>query len=333
VPVFRHRTVVNVLRGAKAFLNLEAGVTRGDVPGPAKAVPGGRDAGGVSPENMIWIFGTGRTGSTWLAAMMEEPEGHRVWFEPRVGTFFDPQRFERYGGKHFILAPQYREVWLGSIRNFVLDGANARFPGLGEGGYLAVKEPGGSVGASLIMEALPESRMVLLIRDPRDVAASWLDATKKGGWQAERRGEEGRRAESLAETNPNAFVKRHAEAYVQHVGSAKVAYDAHKGRKVVVRYEDLREDTRGTMRRMYDGLGIPLDGEQLARAVDKHAWENIPEEEKGQGKFYRKATPQGWREDLTRHQVKTVERITEPLLAEFYPAWKSAPSTGEGAAG
>jgi hypothetical protein len=84
---------------------------------------------------------------------------------------------------------------------------------------------------------------------------------------------------------------------------------------------------------MYDGLGIPLDGEQLARAVDKHAWENIPEEEKGQGKFYRKATPQGWREDLTRHQVKTVERITEPLLAEFYPAWKSAPSTGEGAAG
>jgi Sulfotransferase family len=267
---------------------------------------------------MIWIFGTGRTGSTWLAAMMEEPEGHEVWFEPRVGTVFDPKRFQRHGGKHFILAPQYKDVWLRSIRNFILDGANARFPGLA-GGYLTVKEPGGSVGAGVIMEALPESGMVLLIRDPRDVVASWLDATRKGGWQTRRRGEGGRRAESLAETNPNAFVRRHADAYLQHVGSARRAYEAHDGRKVVVRYEDLRADTLGTIKRMYDELNVPVEEARLAKAVEKHSWENIPEEEKGQGKFYRKATPEAWREDLTRRQVKTVERITAPLLEEFYP--------------
>ena len=319
MPVFRYRTVFDVLRGAKAFLNLEAGVTRGALPEPTRTNAGGRAAGGIAPENLIWIFGTGRTGSTWLAAMMEEPEGHDVWFEPRVGTVFDPQRLQRHGGKHFIFASQYKDVWLRSIRNFILDGANARFPELA-GGYLAVKEPGGSVGAGLIMEALPECGMVLLIRDPRDVVASWLDATRKGGWQTRRRGEDGRRAESLAETNPNAFVRRHADAYLQHVGSARRAYDAHGGRKVVVRYEDLRADTLKTMKRMYSALEIPVDETRLAQAVEKHSWENIPEEEKGQGKFYRKATPQAWREDLTRHQVKTVERITAPLLEEFYPA-------------
>ena len=300
-------------------MNLEAGVTRGALPEPTRTNAGGRAAGGIAPENLIWIFGTGRTGSTWLAAMMEEPEGHDVWFEPRVGTVFDPQRLQRHGGKHFIFASQYKDVWLRSIRNFILDGANARFPELA-GGYLAVKEPGGSVGAGLIMEALPESRMILLVRDPRDVVASWLDATRKGGWQTRRRGEDGRRAESLAETNPNAFVRRHAGAYLQHVGSARRAYDAHGGHKVVVRYEDLRADTLGTMKRMYSALGVPVDETRLAQAVEKHSWENIPEEEKGQGKFYRKATPQAWREDLTRHQVKTVERITAPLLEEFYPA-------------
>jgi len=329
VPLFKYSTVFDVVRGARAFLNLEAGVTRGAVPRAIRTNVGGRSAGGISPENMIWIFGTGRTGSTWLAAMMEEPEGHDVWFEPRVGTFFDPQRFERFGGKHFILASQYKDIWLSSIRNFILDGANARFPELaGEnGGYLGVKEPGGSVGASLIMEALPESGMVLLTRDPRDVVASWLDATRKGGWQTERRGEEGRRAESLAETNPNAFVRRHAEAYLQHVGSAKRAYDAHTGRKVVIRYEDLRADTLGTVKRMYGELAVPMDEARLAQAVEKHSWENIPEEEKGQGKFYRKARPEAWREDLTRHQVRTVERITAPLLEEFYP---TGPAEQEG---
>src|ERR671912_33329 len=176
-----------------------------------------------------------------------------------------------------------------------------------------------SVGAGLIMEALPESGMVLLIRDPRDVVASWLDATRKGGWQTRRRGEGGRRAESLAETNPNAFVRRHADAYLQHVGSAKRAYEAHEGHKVVVRYEDLRADTLGTIKRMYAELNVPVEEARLARAVEKHSWENIPEEEKGKGKFYRKATPEAWREDLTRRQVKTVERITAPLLEEFYP--------------
>jgi hypothetical protein len=312
VPVFGYPTVSGVARRVRAVLGIEAGVTRGAQPEETNT------AGGIAPENMIWIFGTGRTGSTWLAAMMEEPEGHDVWFEPRVGTVFDPQRFQRHGGKHFIFASQYKDVWLRSIRNFILDGANARFPEL-DGGYLAVKEPGGSVGAGLIMEALPESGMVLLIRDPRDVVASWLDATRKGGWQTRRRGEGGRRAESLAETNPDAFVRRHADAYLQHVGSARQAYEAHGGRKVVVRYEDLRADTLGTMKRMYGELDVPVEEVRLSEAVEKHSWENIPEEEKGQGKFYRKATPQAWREDLTRRQVKAVERITAPLLEEFYP--------------
>ena len=74
------------------------------------------------------------------------------------------------------------------------------------------------------------------------------------------------------------------------------------------------------MRRVYSELGHPRrrSGE-LARVVEKHSWENIPEEEKGEGKFYRKATPGGWREDLTPGQVGIVEEITAPLLKELYP--------------
>lgn len=285
--------------------------------GTRRRVSGG-GAGGIEPGRLIWMFGSGRSGSTWLAAMMEEMEEHHVWFEPRVGSLFDPAEIERYKGQNFILAPRYRSVWLASIRDLVLRGAEARFPEA-SGGYLIIKEPGGSIGAPLLMEALPESRMVLLTRDPRDVVASWLDATRKGGWRARRQGAGGRRAEEFVAANPNAFVKHHAEAYLQGVGNAKRAFDAHRGRKVVVRYEDLREDTLGTMRRMYSALGVPVGEKSLTGPVEKHAWENIPDEEKGRGKFYRKASPGGWREDLTPHQVRVVEEITAPLLAEFYP--------------
>jgi hypothetical protein len=72
------------------------------------------------------------------------------------------------------------------------------------------------------------------------------------------------------------------------------------------------------MKRIYSSLGIPVGDEELARVVEEHSWENIPEEEKGEGKSFRKATPGGWREDLTPEQAKMVERITAPLLEEFY---------------
>jgi hypothetical protein len=66
---------------------------------------------------------------------------------------------------------------------------------------------------------------------------------------------------------------------------------------VLVRYEELRADTLGEMRRIYSVLGVPE--EELRRTVEKHSWENVPEEEKGEGKFYRRRTPGGWKEDLT----------------------------------
>jgi hypothetical protein len=102
------------------------------------------------------------------------------------------------------------------------------------------------------------------------------------------------------------------------VSAAKEAYEAHRGRKTLVRYEDLRFDTLGVMRRVCSELGLPVDEERLARSVENRSWEKIPEDKKGPGKSKRKATPGGWSEDLTPRQVEIVEEVTAPLLEEFY---------------
>jgi hypothetical protein len=353
VPVFKQYTSV-LARGVRAFVNLEVGFVRAGASldfRPAekrgewaasrdgtleqvrrqlankdrelaelRAKLDGYSAGArrINPENVVWIFGDGRVGSTWLMNMVAELKGQTLWREPMLGLLFGYLYYfwadeKRYETRHFILG-RHKESWLRSIRNFVLDEATTRFPDLGQDEYLVVKEPNGSIGAPLLIEALPESRMIFLVRDPRDVVASSMDAHRKGSWHYERRNMQ----TSLVDEQPDAFVEKRAHKYLWYVGNSKLAYDAHWGPKVLVKYEELRVDTLGTMKRIYSTLGIPVDERQLELAVKKHSWESIREEQKGEGKFHRKATPGGWREDLTPEQIETVERITAPLLEEFY---------------
>lgn len=279
--------------------------------------------GGAEPANIIWIFCSSRSGSTWLRSMMAEIEGHKVWEEPKVGRLFgDFYRKAQKGqlaSSNFIMGEPTRTGWIKSIRNFILDGARYAHPFLNPEHYLVVKEVDSSAGAPLVMEALPESRLIFLVRDPRDVAASALDAKKEGNWMYETMDEVGWKKKSMADNEPDSFVQRRARTYLRQIESIKDAYNAHRGRKVLVRYEDLRADPLESIKRIYSMLEIPVEEGALIRAVEKHSWENVPKKEKGEGKFYRKASPGGWRNDLTPEQAKLVERITAPLLEEFYP--------------
>jgi hypothetical protein len=264
------------------------------------------------------MFGSPRTGSTWLSRMMAELENQERWNEPYIGLLFGSFLHERLDGNtkllnnpSFILSDHHREVWLRSVKNFVLEGARARYPNLRDDQYLIVKEPNGSLGASLLMEAMPESRMMFLIRDSRDVIASRLDAVRKGSWTAQNR-------DFDTPEKINAFTEHLAEDYLRVVSQVQKAYDAHRGKKAFVRYEDLRGDTIGTMKRMYDALEIEVEESRLEAAVAKHSWEQIPDSDKGSGKVYRKAQPGSWREDLSPEQVTIIEKITGPILSKYY---------------
>ena len=277
-------------------------------------------ATGVNPENMVWIFCTARSGSTWLRSMLDDLVDGEVWEEPKVGRlfgeFYSRAKPTQLGRTNYVLGDPTREAWTGALRDFVLRTAWASHPSVTPERYLIVKEPGGAVGAPLLMAALPESRMVLLVRDPRDFAASVLDATRKGGWMQEGMGEWARR-DLDSEKDVQRYLKALSRQYVRQMGNGKKALDEHDGRKIMVRYDDLRTDTLGTMKDLCAALAIPVDEQDLARVVDRHSFENIPQRERGEGKFYRKATSGGWREDLTPEQAELVEDRTAPLIQDF----------------
>lgn len=280
----------------------------------------GGTSGGVNPENIVWIFCTARSGSTWLRSMLDDLVDGEVWEEPKVGRlfgeFYTRAKQTQLGRVNYVLGDPTREAWTQALRDFVLRTAWASHPSVTPERYLVVKEPGGAVGAPLLMDALPESRMILLVRDPRDFAASVLDAVKDDGWMYEGM-EEWARRDLTTEKDVQRYLRALSRQYVRQISNGKKAFDAHGGRKILLKYDDLRTDTLGAMRRLCAELAIPVDEERLAGVVDEHSWERVPESERGAGKFHRKATSGGWRQDLSPEQARVIEEIAGPLIEMF----------------
>lgn len=326
MPVFKTRTTLEFFQGVRAFLNLEGGVTRGPVTDavvaaetaeePPSAAPEKTRDTSISPESLVWIFGSGKTGSTWLSHMMADLEGYKLWAEPDIGKLFgnsyEQAREGQRGSKNFVLGDEGKSARARAIRSFVLESVRERFPGMASWERLVIKEPWGSVGAPLLVEALSESRVVLLVRDPRDTVASGFGSV---GWNRRNSGDG---SGAPAVKDPDKVIGNMAETYRRNMEGARAAYEAHEGPKSLVRYEDLRAEAPVNMRRVCSELGLTVDDAELSRVVEKHSWEAIPEEKKGGGKFYRKASTGGWREDLTPEQATIVEEINASTLEEFY---------------
>src|SRR5215212_1028133 len=184
----------------------------------------GAEPRNIRPENIIWIIGSPRTGSTWLSRMLGELENYEVWQEPFFGvilSFRDNIANQGWiGHRNFILGERNKPIWLNYMRRMFLAVAEVWFTGHG---HLVVKEPNGSVGARLVLEAFPESKVIFLVRDPRDVIASQFDA--EGG--------------SFVFSQPASeeeFVESLSHDVVASVTAAQEAFDAHGGPKMFLTY-------------------------------------------------------------------------------------------------
>lgn len=294
-----------------------------------RSTPGTRVDGHRS-ENIAWIFGTTRTGSTWLSALMGAPPVLEEWREPNVENGFGTHCYRRLGTresrglsnhwKRFYALGHY-EARKNFIRAFLLEEASPRFSDMTAAGYLVTKEPHGTMGAPLLVEALPESCVAFLTRDPRDLASSAPNARKKGSRLHNQRHRR-YRGRGYDERRPTGRDRAPAgrELPGRDMQKSKMAYETHEGHKILVPYEDLRADTVVTLGRIYDALDIPMARKSWSATVERHSFENITEEKKDPDKFRREATLGGWRNGLPPEQAETVERITASLLREGYCA-------------
>jgi Sulfotransferase family len=282
---------------------------------------------------LAWIFGSSRSGSTWLLRMLadlggvvpiDDPHlGHHlgVWRpiplawaigeedSPELSTLLELKAEE----SGYFFAERFRDSWWQPLRDLI----EARFEAQAQelnGGLSAppayiVKEPGSHV-APLLVELFPESKLVFLLRDGRDVIDSWLDAYSEDSW-AIRGG-----AFPVAPEGRVALIRWLSAVWVFRSRAVRQAFEARDpSDRVLIRYETLCANTQKCLEEICATLGLAADG--LQEVVARHRFERLPAAARGPGSEARAATPGSWRENLSAEEQAAMHDVLGEVLAEF----------------
>lgn len=288
-------------------------------------------------ERLVWIFGSSRSGSTWLLRMLSELRGVVPIDDPHLGHHLGVWRpiplawaaseeepelttlLELKAGKaDYFFSDRYRESWWGPLRALI----QARFEAQltqGDRGHpsptVVVKEPG-SHAAPLLTELFPASKLVFLLRDGRDVVDSWLDAYRQGSWAIDGG------AFPASPKGRIPLIRWLSAVWAYRSRAVRRAFESRDPEdRILVRYECLRSATAETVEQICAMLG--LDRQRVPDAIAAHRFERLPPTACGEGKEKRFATPGGWRENLSPAEQAAMHEVLGEALEEF--GYESAP--------
>ncbi|MFI0433355.1 MAG: sulfotransferase domain-containing protein [Candidatus Nanopelagicales bacterium] len=163
---------------------------------------------------------------------------------------------------------------------------------------------------------------ILVVRDPRDVACSYapfFGVDLDGAINAmAREGFGGAPSPAMAQTEqPWGTWSSHAASWL----ADDVPFPVH-----LVRYEDLKADTVGTLRPVFEAIGLECTPEQLAAAAEQSRFDRLQKSEAERGfretskqtrTFFRKGKAGGWADELSEAQVAAVEADHDDMMVRL----------------
>jgi Sulfotransferase family len=287
----------------------------------------------MQENRLAWIFGSSRSGSTWLLKMLSDLEGvvpvddphlgHHlgVWRPiplawaacedpPELNTLLDLKAEE----PGYFFAERYRDAWWEPLRQLIAARFEAQAADAGVGdprgaAAYVVKEPGSHV-APLLAELFPQSKVIFLLRDGRDVVDSWLDAYSDGSWAIPGG------AFPVTEEGRIPLIRWLSVVWAFRSRAVKAAYDSRSAEdRILIRYEELRGETEARVRRVCEMIGI--EAERVPEVVEGHRFERLPSTARGRHSFTRQARPGGWRDNLSAAEQKAMHEAMGDALVEF----------------
>lgn len=259
-------------------------------------------------EQIAWIIGCGRTGSTWLAEMLGDLPRIRRWHEPYFGRFCQhlhdrPEERERRGSFFF---KRHEKIWISGLRELFFSMVRDRYPQFGRHS-LVVKEVNAPEFYPWLHRVFPGVRLILLQRDPYDVLDSYLDLQRPGSWN-ESFGDQQVTAEMTT-----GRVKQAAVHIRNTISSSLQTFDAFPiDQRICLSYEQLLENAAPHLKACAKLVSIDVDSTSIQEVVDKHRFARYEKKHTGPLQFRRRGQAGGWKD--SEHFDGEVFEIAKQLL-------------------
>lgn len=277
---------------------------------------------------LVWIMGSPRTGSTWLADLIADDSRCVRISEPLIGMHLGirataiahaperqmvskPRLLDLRTDEHYFFAPGRSDTWEPMLRQLILQRFSA-YRSSSAQVYL-VHEPNGSDGADVIMRVLPKSRLLFLMRDGRDVVDSILDSYQTGSWLDSAFGV----GRDFSSTERLTVIEAESYRWLTRTRIMQKAFNDHAADlRMFVRYEDLLRDTYTEFAQILDWMGL-VQPSDLEDRIKRHSFNAIPKAYVGSAKFHRAASPGLWRDGWTEEEKRLCSEILDPTLRDL----------------
>jgi len=265
----------------------------------------------ILEKKIVWILSSPRSGTTWLAQRLLRNKSNVHWDEPLIGWHLNIHRDWHTSRDDYVFSKQHKINWLPAFRKLFLARTYSQAQTLTKN--ILIKEPNGSKSADIFMEALPNSKLIHVLRDGRDVVDSLIDAHKPDSWQKDLK-----RFPLLTDNIRRNHIKKYSKDWCETLILLNNEYEKHNpDLRLFVKYEDLLIDTFTELKKIYQFLGISIEDDELRKIIKKYEFKNIPSSEKGSGKFNRSASPGKWKENFSEDEIKLMNSIMGKQLSKF----------------
>jgi len=273
-------------------------------------------------KNLVWIFSSPRSGTSWLALELLSYRTNSInefhitehLGTPNVGILdlsFSRWFDECKNLRGYFFSDEYKKIWKYYLRKLILNRIYAQVGDLNKKTIL--KEPSVTSGSDIISACFPNSRIIFLLRDGRDVIDSILDARQKNGFMTQASS-----TPPITEQNRFNFIENRARLWVYLNENLLKTYENHQEKlRILIKYEELLKNTKKILTMVYGFLEIEITDDELTDLVTKFNFENIPKEKKGPGKFFRSATPGKWKEHFNEEEKSTMNEIMGTTLQKL----------------
>jgi len=268
----------------------------------------------ILEKNLVWILGSPRSGTSWFALELLSHQTIRIDHlhitehlgTPHVGILdltisrWIDQCREIDG---YIFSEKYKNTWVYYLRKLILNRILAQTNTFEK--KVILKEPSVTSGADILTECLPNSKIILLLRDGRDIIDSIIDARQEDGFMTV-----ARNIPPLTKEKRLQFIENRAKLWVSLIENLIKTFEVHdENLRMLIRYEDLLTNTFEILKKTYEFLEIRIEPDVLQELIKKFSFEAIPSEKKGKGKFARSAQPGLWKENFTKNEKQIMNKI------------------------